>query len=69
MVPARMWGVHAVGIAPTERLTLRRQLAAAAAGKKSTTCLSLFMEAFGLDVEEELFTVATQTWAEGAWTG
>ena len=40
---------------------------AAAAGKKSTTSLSLFMEAFGLEVEEELPTVATQTWAEVVW--
>ena len=45
--------VHAVGIAPPERLKLIRQTAAAA-GKKSTTSLSLFMEAFGLDVEEDL---------------
>ena len=29
-------------------------MAAAAAGKKSTTSLSLFMEAYGLEVEEEL---------------
>ena len=42
---------------------------AAAAGKKSTTSLSLFMEAFGLDVEEELPTMSTQTWAEGARIG
>ena len=27
--------------------------------------LSLFMEAFGFEVEEELSTMATQTWAEG----
>ena len=27
------------------------------------------MEAFGLEVEEELSTVATQTWAEGVWIG
>ena len=40
---------------------------AAAAGKKSTTSLPLFMEAFGLEVEEEISTMATQTWAEGAW--
>ena len=39
----------------------------AAAGEKSTTSLSLFMEAFGVEVEEELS--ATQTWAEGAWIG
>ena len=42
---------------------------AAAAGKKSTTSLSLFMEAFGLEVEEDLSTLATQHWAEGVWTG
>ena len=43
-------------------------MAAAAAGKKSTS-LSLFMEAYGLEVEEELSTMATQYWAEGVWTG
>ena len=53
MVPASFWRVHAVGIAPTERLKLRRQVAAAA-GKKSTTSLSLFMEAFGHQVEGDL---------------
>ena len=42
---------------------------AAAAGKKATTSLSLFMEAFGLEVEEELSTKASQTWAEGVWVG
>ena len=42
---------------------------AATAGKKSTTTLSLFMEACGLEVEEELSTMTTQFWAEGAWTG
>ena len=68
MMPARTWRVHAVGMAPTERLKLRRQMAAAA-GKKSTTSLSLFMEAYGLEVEEELSTMATQHWAEGVWTG
>ena len=43
-------------MAPTERLKLRRQMAAT--GKKSTTSLSLFMEAYGLEVEEELSTLA-----------
>ena len=38
-------------IAPTERLKLRRQMAAVA-GKKSATSLSLFSEAYGLEVEE-----------------
>ena len=60
--------VHAVGMAPTERLKLRRQMAGAA-DKKSTTSLSVFMEAYGLEVEEELSTLATQFWAEGVWTG
>ena len=61
-------GAHAVGMSPTERLKLRRQMAAAA-GKKSTTSLSVFMEAYGLEVEEEISTIATQYWAEGVWTG
>ena len=53
-------------MAPPERLKLRRQKAAAAS-KKETASLSLFMEAFGLEVEEELHTIATQTWAGGVW--
>ena len=69
MVPARTWGVHAVGMAPTERLKIEETLMAAAEGKTSTTSLSLFMEAHGLEVEEELSTLATQYWAEGMWTG
>ena len=40
-------------MAPAERWVLRRQMAAAA-GKKRTTSLSLFMEAFGFEVEEDL---------------
>ena len=36
MMPARTWRAHAVGMSPTERLKLRRQMAAAT-GKKSTT--------------------------------
>ena len=50
-------GAHAVGMSPTERLKLRRQMAAAA-GKKSTTSLSLFMEAHVLEVEDEISTMA-----------
>ena len=34
---------------------------AAAAVKKSTTSLSLFMEAFGLAVDEDLSTLATSS--------
>ena len=56
------------GMSPMERLKLRRQMAAAA-GKKSSTSLSLFMEVHGLEVEDELSTMATQCWAEGVWTG
>ena len=40
---------------------------AAAAGKKGSTSLSLFLEVYGLEVEEELSIMDTQTWAEGAW--
>ena len=68
MMPARTWRAHAVEMSLTERFKLRR-LKAAAAGKKSTTSLSLFMEANGPEVKRELSTVATQFWAEGDWTG
>ena len=53
MVPASTWGVHAEGVACTGRLKLRREMAAKT-GKKSTTSLSLFMEAYGLEVDVEL---------------
>ena len=36
--------------------------------QKSTTSMSLFMDACGLAVEEELSTIATQYWAERVWT-
>ena len=68
MMPARTWRVHAVEMAPSERLKLRRQMAAAA-GKKSTTLLSLFMETYGFEVDEELSTLVTQYWAAEVWTG
>ena len=42
MMPARTWRAHAVGMAPTERFKLRRQMAAAA-GKKRTTSLPFFV--------------------------
>ena len=42
---------------------------AAAAGKKNTISLSLFVEACGFEVEEEFLSKATQTWAEGPWIG
>ena len=31
--------------------------------------LTLFVEAHGLEVEQELFTLAAQYWAEGIWKG
>ena len=67
-MPAMAWGIHAVGMSRTERFKLRRQMSAAAV-KKSTTSLSLFMDAYGLEGEEELSTMATLYWAEGVWTG
>ena len=68
MMPARTWRAHAVGMSSTERLKLRRWMAAAA-GKKITTSLSLFMDVYGLDVEDEISTMATQYWVERVWTG
>ena len=55
-------------MSPTERLKLWRHMAAAA-GKKSTTSLSLFTDAYGIEVEEELSTMDTQYWAEEVWIG
>ena len=43
--------------------------AAAAAGKKASASLSLFMEVNNLDVEEELSTMPMLAWAEGVWLG
>ena len=68
MMPVRTWGVHAVVMASTERLKLKRQVAAAA-GKKNTTSLLLFMEANGLRRRIGTFTLATQYWAEGVSMG
>ena len=39
LVPARAWEAHAVGIAPTARLKLRKWMAAAAGKKESTSLL------------------------------
>ena len=61
MAQRRTWGAHAAGMTPGKIKKLRRQMAAAA-GKKCTTSLSLFMEAFCLELEEQL-SMATQTWA------
>ena len=68
LVPARAWRGQAGGVAPTGRFKLRRQMAAAAAaGKKESVSLSLFVEVNDLEVEEELSTMATPAWAEGTW--
>ena len=67
MEPTSACGAHAVGMASTQRFKLRRQMAAA--NKKEDDLMSLFMEAYGLEVEEELSTIATQTWAEGVCVG
>ena len=64
-VPARVWGAQAVGIAPTERLQLRGQMAAAAAGKKESVAFSPIMGRNTLEVAEELSTMATLFMAEG----
>ena len=55
------------GIAPTERLKLRRGMAAAT-GKESVS-LSLFMEVNNLDVEEVSSTMATLASADAVWLG
>ena len=39
MMPARTWGVHAVEMAPTERLKLRKQMEAAAGKKEYDLCV------------------------------
>ena len=64
MMPARTWGGHVEGMSPAERFKLRRQMAAAA-GKKSTTSLSWKHTAS----KWKKSTMATQNWAEGVWTG
>ena len=68
LVPARVRGGQAVGMARTNRLKLRRQMAAAA-GKEESVSLSLLMEVNILDVEEELSTTTPLAWAEGSWMG
>ena len=62
VVLARVWRGQAVGVAPTDKLQLRRQMAAAAS-KRESVSLSLFLEADDSEVEEELSTMATLYWA------
>ena len=58
-----------MGIAPIERLKLRRNMTAAEHKNKQSVTLSLFMDVNGLEVEEELSTMATLCLAEGVWMG
>ena len=58
LLPAGAWTGQAVGVAPTERLKLRR-LMSAAADKKDSVSLSPISEVNNLEVEEELSTMAT----------
>ena len=64
MMPAMTWGPCSGDVSFGE---VKIEMAVAA-GKKSTTSLSLSMETYGPEVEEELSTLAIQYWAEGAWT-
>ena len=52
VVPGREWGFKALGMAPTQRELLRRQLASAARRKPSVS-LSLFPETNSLEIEHE----------------
>ena len=62
--------VHAVGMAPTERLKLRRQMAAAAGKKRARPpCLCSWKHAALKLKKSSPSTVATPHWAEGVWTG
>ena len=36
--------------------------------QEESTSLSFFMVVYGLEVDEELSTMATQAWAEGVWS-
>ena len=59
MVPARTWRRACSRDGSYGKEKLRRQMGAAGE-KKGTTSLSLFMEAFGLVVEEHLSTLVHQ---------
>ena len=72
MMPARTWWCMQVRDKSNGKVEIEEtdgSCCGQAADKKSTTLLSLFMEAKGLEVEEELSTMATQYLAEGVWTG
>ena len=58
VVPGRVYGSKAPGLAPTQREMLRRQLASAA-GKKPSISLSLFLKINNLETDHELACKAT----------
>ena len=68
LVPAGAWGGQAVGIAPTERQTLRRQMAQPQQQARRNR-LSFISEVNNLEFEEEVSTMATLAGAEGVWVG
>ena len=57
-----------IAISPTETLKLRRQMAAAAR-KKESVSLSVFLEMKDPEVEEECSTMATLFWVDGQVRG
>ena len=65
LVSARAWKSLQWDCCGRKILKLRRQMVAAA-GKKGSTSLSLFLGAYGPEVEEDLSFIATQTSTEGA---
>ena len=65
MMPARTWGVHAVGMSATERFKLRRQVA----GKECDFPVVSLWKHTASKYRGELSTMTTQYWAEGVSTG
>ena len=57
-----------MGMALTERLTLRRQMAAAAGQKVYDILVSIDGSILALKLRRNFSTMATQYWAEGVWT-
>ena len=60
----RVWRGQAVGVAPTEGVKLRRQMATAAGENQSRYLFFHGGEVNDLEVEEELITMATLAWGK-----
>ena len=60
MVPARNWVSSCSGDSSNGKIQIEETYGSSSSRKKGTASLSLFMEAYGLEIEEELSTVATQ---------